>query len=40
LVPFLQFDTHIRTVISTTNAIHARGRFGNEQVAMKCVYLP
>ena len=49
-VPFLQFDTHIRTVISTTNAIesvnarirravNARGHFPNEQAAMKCVYL-
>src|SRR6266567_4387458 len=49
-VPFLQFDTHIRTVISTTNAIesvnarirravNARGHFPNEQAALKCVYL-
>jgi putative transposase len=49
-VPFLAFDTHIRTVISTTNAIesvnarirravNARGHFPNEQAAMKCVYL-
>jgi putative transposase len=49
-VPFLRFDTHIRTVISTTNAIesvnarirravNARGHFPNEQAAMKCVYL-
>jgi mutator family transposase len=45
-----QFDTHIRTVTSTTNAIesvnarirravNARGHFPNEQAAMKCVYL-
>jgi putative transposase len=49
-VPFLAFDTHIRTVISTTNAIesvnarirravNARGHFPNEHAAMKCVYL-
>jgi putative transposase len=49
-VPFLAFDTHIRTVISTTNAIesvnarirravNARGHFPNEQAALKCVYL-
>jgi putative transposase len=49
-VPFLQFDTEIRTVICTTNAIesinarirravNARGHFPNEQAAMKCVYL-
>jgi putative transposase len=49
-VPFLAFDTHIRTVISTTNAIesvnarirravNARGHFPTEQAAMKCVYL-
>jgi transposase-like protein len=44
------FDTHIRTVISATNAIesvnarirravNARGHFPNEQAALKCVYL-
>ena len=44
-VPFLQFDTHIRTVISTTNAIesvnarirravNARGHFPNEQAGV------
>ncbi len=49
-VPFLAFDAHIRTVISTTNAIesvnarirravNARGHFPTEQAAMKCVYL-
>ena len=49
-VPFLAFDTSIRTVISTTNAIesvnarirravNARGHFPNEQAALKCVYL-
>ena len=49
-VPFLAFDTEIRTVICTTNAIesinarvrkavHARGPFPNEQAALKCVYL-
>ncbi len=49
-VPFLAFDTDIRTVICTTNAIesinarirravNARGHFPNEQAAMKCVYL-
>ncbi len=49
-VPFLAFDTHIRTVISTTNAIesvnarirravNARGHFPTEQAALKCVYL-
>jgi transposase-like protein len=49
-VPFLQFDTEIRTVICTTNAIesinarirravNARGHFPTEQAALKCVYL-
>jgi putative transposase len=49
-VPFLQFDTEIRTVICTTNAIesinarirravNARGHFPTEQAAIKCVYL-
>jgi putative transposase len=49
-VPFLQFDTEIRTVICTTNAIesinarirravNARGHFPTEQAALKCIYL-
>jgi transposase-like protein len=49
-VPFLRFDTEIRTIICTTNAIesinarirravNARGHFPNEQAALKCVYL-
>ncbi|MGH3999628.1 MAG: transposase [Pseudonocardiaceae bacterium] len=49
-VPFLQFDTEIRTIICTTNAIEsinarirravsARGHFPTEQAALKCVYL-
>lgn len=49
-VPFLQFDTAIRTVVCTTNAIesvnarirravNARGHFPTEQAALKCVYL-
>jgi transposase-like protein len=49
-VPFLQFDTHIRTVVCTTNAIesinarirravNARGHFPTEAAALKCVYL-
>lgn len=49
-VPFLAFDTEIRTLISTTNAIerlnsryrramNARGHFPNEQAAIKCLYL-
>jgi transposase-like protein len=49
-VPFLQFDSEIRKVICTTNAIesinsrirravNARGHFPNEQAAMKCVYM-
>jgi putative transposase len=49
-VPFLRFDTEIRTVVCTTNAIesinarirravNARGHFPNEHAALKCVYL-
>jgi putative transposase len=49
-VPFLQFDTEIRRVICTTNAIesinarirravNARGHFPTEQAALKCIYL-
>ncbi len=49
-VPFLNFDTEIRRVICSTNAIEsvnarirravkARGHFPNEQVALKCVYM-
>jgi putative transposase len=49
-VPFLAFDTEIRTVIATTNsiesinarirrAVNARGHFPTEQAALKCVYL-
>ncbi|WP_374199294.1 IS256 family transposase [Streptomyces sp. ISL-44] len=49
-VPFLQFDTEIRRVICTTNAIEsvnarirkavrARGHFPNEQAVIKCVYM-
>jgi putative transposase len=49
-VPFLAFDTEIRSVICTTNAIesinarirravNARGHFPTEQAALKCVYL-
>ncbi|MFC0628804.1 IS256 family transposase [Kribbella deserti] len=49
-VPFLAFDTEIRTIICTTNAIesinarirravNARGHFPNDQAALKCVYL-
>jgi putative transposase len=48
--PFLAFDTEIRTIICTTNAIeslnarfrravNARGHFPNEQAAMKVLYL-
>jgi transposase-like protein len=48
-VPFLQFDTEIRRVVCTTNAIESvnarirkavrtRGHFPNEQAALKCVY--
>ncbi|MFI6063324.1 IS256 family transposase [Streptomyces sp. NPDC051286] len=49
-VPFLQFDTEIRRVVCTTNAIESvnarirkavrsRGHFPNEQAALKCVYM-
>ncbi|SBW17270.1 transposase mutator type [Candidatus Protofrankia californiensis] len=49
-VPFLRFDTEIRTVICSTNAIEslnarfrrsvkARGHFPNEQAALKHLYL-
>jgi transposase-like protein len=49
-VPFLRFDTEIRTIICTTNAIEsinarirravkARGHFPTEQAALKCIYL-
>ena len=49
-VPFLRFDTEIRTVVCTTNAIesinarirravNARGHFPTEQAALKCIYL-
>ena len=49
-VPFLRFDTEIRSVVCTTNAIesinarirravNARGHFPTEQAALKCVYL-
>jgi transposase-like protein len=48
--PFLRFDTEIRRIICTTNAIEsvnarirravkARGHFPNEQAALKCVYM-
>jgi transposase-like protein len=48
--PFLAFDTEIRKVICTTNAIesinsrlrravNARGHFPTEQAALKCLYL-
>jgi transposase-like protein len=48
--PFLRFDTEIRRIVCTTNAIEsvnarirravkARGHFPNEQAAMKCVYM-
>ncbi|WP_143064658.1 transposase, partial [Streptomyces colonosanans] len=47
---FLQFDTEIRRVVCTTNAIESvnarirkavrsRGHFPNEQAAIKCVYM-
>jgi putative transposase len=50
VVPFLEFDVEIRTVICTTNAIEsinarlrravrARGHFPNEQAALKCLYM-
>jgi putative transposase len=49
-VPFLQFDTSIRSVVCTTNAIesinarirravNARGHFPTEAAALKCVYM-
>ena len=49
-VPFLNFDTEIRRVICSTNAIEsvnarirravkARGHFPTEQAALKCVYM-
>ncbi|MEV5666543.1 IS256 family transposase [Streptomyces flaveolus] len=48
--PFLRFDTEIRRIVCTTNAIEsvnarirravkARGHFPNEQAAPKCVYM-
>ncbi|WDG27604.1 transposase [Streptomyces sp. CA-278952] len=48
--PFLRFDTDIRRIVCTTNAIEsvnarirravkARGHFSNEQAALKCVYM-
>lgn len=48
--PFLAYDTEIRAVVCTTNAIEsinarirravrARGHFPNETAAMKCIYL-
>jgi putative transposase len=50
MVPFLAFDTEIRKVVCTTNAIesinarlrravNARGHFPNETAALKCLYL-
>src|SRR2546430_4834915 len=50
VVPFLTFDTEIRKVVCSTNAIEtvnarirravrARGHFPNEAAALKCVYL-
>ena len=49
-VPFLTFDTEIRKVVCSTNAIEsvnarirravpARGHFPNEAAALKCLYL-
>ena len=49
-IPFLDYDTEIRTVICSTNAIEslnaryrravkARGHFPTEQAAIKCLYL-
>lgn len=49
-VPFLRFDTEIRRVVCSTNAIesinarirravNARGHFPTEQAALKCVFL-
>jgi hypothetical protein len=48
--PFLRFDSEIRRIVCTTNAIEsvnarirravkARGHFPNEQAALKCVYM-
>lgn len=40
--PFLCFDTEIRRIVCTTNAIesvNARGHFPNEQAALKCIYM-
>lgn len=48
--PFLRFDTEIRRIVCTTNAIEsvnarilravkARDHFPNEQAALKCVYM-
>lgn len=48
--PFLRFDTEIRCIVCTTNAIEsvsartrravkARGRFPNETAALKCVHM-
>jgi putative transposase len=40
--PFLAFDTEIRTIVCTTNAIesiNARGHFLTEQARPQCVYL-
>jgi hypothetical protein len=48
--PFLRFDTEIRRIVCTTNAIEsvnarirravkARGHFPNEQAALECVYM-
>jgi hypothetical protein len=48
--PFLRFDTEIRRIVCTTNAIEsvnarirravkARGYFPNEQAALECVYV-
>lgn len=48
--PFLRFDTEIRRIVRTTNAIEsvnarirravkARGHFPNERAALKCVYM-
>ena len=49
-MPFLDYDTEIRRIIYSTNAIEslnaryrravrARGHFPTEQAALKCVYL-
>ena len=49
-MPFLQFDTSIRSVVCTTNAVesinarirravNARGHFPTDAAALKCVYL-